>query len=940
MDKDWSEERVSTLQELAKSLECDWKQGMAKADEFLDVWDDIVSIVPEDNPGRYSLLSQATEDIEAALASTTEPSDRLSILKSLGNIHTELCYYNNRISDVATGKQIQIFKEMVALSPSASDSWALAHFNLGFAYGICYRRHGKLPDLDSAIKHSLEGLSGPFRATTLRPTIIFRVGKWLFERFEATGVLQDLSQAIINFEASVDENGVEEWEVFQCLGGALASRSTVSRNVIDIEVAVELRRVAVELIPPVHPAFASFLSNLGLSLHQRYEALHNMDDLQQAIRYHQKALKLQPPPHTAVMIHNRLGGTLFDRFQCTFTENNIPDCKDWMDAVSHLTEATVAFPGTPDLAIFQMNLAKVLTYVPPNLVKRPPAIGSNMDGIKLLRQVVIRETAGPSLRFESAIRWAQFEHQHDRYSSALDGYLAAIELLPLLGWNGLAGRSRAESNTRLVWLSCDAASCAIQLNLLEKAIEISEHVRSHFWSGLSKFRIDIAELLKKDRALAQTLSDLGQKLEKASFLEQITGNMVSGGALRLGAIDVKSEEKASMYHQLSEDWNNCLEEVRKIDGYQQFLKQRPFGNLQHAASAGPIVVLIAGNFHSDALIVREGQDIKRVPLEKITGAEAAKIVMELHNEVVKKKRDWALQHILRRIWNDICEPVLRELDTTGPKKRIWWCPTGQLSFLPLHAAGDYNKKNKPKQSKSVPQKVISSYTISLGRLLDSRSQSSSSPSISSFLFANNGQKPEYASEFEALNFVSDEMQAINEVLGSSKRATFLNDCTPSSVLSELDTHNHIHFSCHGKQNQVNPLWSSLLLVDEPLTLYRLLDYQISELRSRPNLELAYLSACETATGSGYLSDQATHLAAGMQFIGFKRVIATLWPMQDKFSISVSGHFYKLLTKLSAESEDGAISWDAGVALHEALSEAIKGDSTNLWGWVPYIHIGV
>jgi CHAT domain-containing protein len=46
-----------------------------------------------------------------------------------------------------------------------------------------------------------------------------------------------------------------------------------------------------------------------------------------------------------------------------------------------------------------------------------------------------------------------------------------------------------------------------------------------------------------------------------------------------------------------------------------------------------------------------------------------------------------------------------------------------------------------------------------------------------------------------------------------------------------------------------------------------------------NLErplLAFLSACETATGDIRQPDQTIHLAAAMLFAGFQSVVATMW----------------------------------------------------------------
>jgi hypothetical protein len=87
----------------------------------------------------------------------------------------------------------------------------------------------------------------------------------------------------------------------------------------------------------------------------------------------------------------------------------------------------------------------------------------------------------------------------------------------------------------------------------------------------------------------------------------------------------------------------------------------------------------------------------------------------------------------------------------------------------------------------------------------------------------------------------------------------------------------------------------------------------------------------------------------MQFFGSLRVVATLWTIQDNFTVLASRYFYDELTSqgLQKHSRGGDVQWDMGVTLHNALQKAIEEDlklrktkSPDLWGWVPYIHMGV
>jgi CHAT domain-containing protein len=71
------------------------------------------------------------------------------------------------------------------------------------------------------------------------------------------------------------------------------------------------------------------------------------------------------------------------------------------------------------------------------------------------------------------------------------------------------------------------------------------------------------------------------------------------------------------------------------------------------------------------------------------------------------------------------------------------------------------------------------------------------------------------------------------------------------------------------QNISNPTESALLLAKQSkLSLSR-----ITKL-SLPHAELAFLSACQTATGDENLAGEAVYLAAGMLLAGYRGVIAT------------------------------------------------------------------
>jgi hypothetical protein len=75
-----------------------------------------------------------------------------------------------------------------------------------------------------------------------------------------------------------------------------------------------------------------------------------------------------------------------------------------------------------------------------------------------------------------------------------------------------------------------------------------------------------------------------------------------------------------------------------------------------------------------------------------------------------------LKPALRVVWNNILTPIFNHIQIPlngscgPPQRRIWWYPTGPLTFIPIHAA------RSSKGDIDVSHLVISSYVTTLGSL--------------------------------------------------------------------------------------------------------------------------------------------------------------------------------------------------------------------------------
>ena len=150
-----------------------------------------------------------------------------------------------------------------------------------------------------------------------------------------------------------------------------------------------------------------------------------------------------------------------------------------------------------------------------------------------------------------------------------------------------------------------------------------------------------------------------------------------------------------------------------------------------------------------------------------------------------------------------------------------------------------------------------------------------------------------------------------------------------TVLKEMENSSWIHLACHAIQDMTEPMQSGLCLHDQHL--------MIRDIIAKPfaNADLAFLSACETATGDENVSDEAVHIAGAMLGAGYRGVIGTMWSIPDAAAPIVAAKVYEhLLSKGQPNSK-----W-AAQALHEGVKELRKSGRYSYNSWVPFVHYGI
>ncbi|KAG0691597.1 TPR-like protein [Suillus ampliporus] len=122
-----------------------------------------------------------------------------------------------------------------------------------------------------------------------------------------------------------------------------------------------------------------------------------------------------------------------------------------------------------------------------------------------------------------------------------------------------------------------------------------------------------------------------------------------------------------------------------------------------------------------------------------------------------------------------------------------------------------------------------------------------------------------------------------------------------------------NLACHGMPNRQKPFESSFAMRDGPLTIKDIIRSHLQ------NPEFAFLSACHTTVGDESSPDEAVHLAAAMQFSGFRSVIGSMWSVDDEVARQIVSAFYGYLV-----DESGRLDCTrAAGALHKAVKSLRK-----------------
>jgi len=496
-----------------------------------------------------------------------------------------------------------------------------------------------------------------------------------------------------------------------------------------------------------------------------------------------------------------------------------------------------------------------------------------------------------------------------------------------------------------------ATAAAIKYGYPGKAAEFFEEGRSVIWKHYFKHDVTTQSLEEKDPELAADY-----KKQTTLFTQECLSE--SNTNLLMEKTYLENKKPTYRVMQLRSDFMATIQKIKDLDEFTFFHTYQRLSFLEKATTHGTVVLLNLST-HCDALILRKDQPILHIRIPRMISSEVTALRKKVQDSLAgigmargmhewtareqeqedttdnpKKVSEKNFADVLEKLWKNLVVHILKALGLTQPpssKGRIFWCLSGQLAFLPIHAAGIYGSESH--KSDRLSEYFHSSYIPNMLSLLRHRPDDSTERPFRFLAIAQSTSK-----KFNPLPGTKHEVDAIGRCFKNGAKILRDEDNTLERVKEELQVSQWAHFACHGVQDSVDGLQSGLILNNDiRLTLKELVALKIK------NAELAYLSACQSAKGDNSLPDENIHLAAGMLVAGYKGVIATMWEIGDDEGRAVAESVYAELLGNQGKGKAGVRPdfKKAVFALNKAVEKLkLKKDSAQFVRWVPFIHIGL
>ncbi|MBT2513074.1 CHAT domain-containing protein [Arthrobacter sp. ISL-30] len=677
----------------------------------------------------------------------------------------------------------------------------------------------------------------------------------LWTRAERTGDMATVDEAIQVAKKAVASTSLESSDrqlYANNLGLALMTAARVRTESNELDEAIRIFEGIISSTTTDRALVHEAASNLAVALRQRGR---DTQDLREALVAAEAADQAAPEGHVARVRYRTLAGILHRE-----TAAHEPDPGAGLAASVTALRNAVAAAGmeNPDRATAQFELATSLLAGPDT-----PAVQA--EALRLVTEASAMATAAPRTTIDAARTAARLLAQEGRLEEAVEFYEQAIHGLSRVAPQTADLVDRGNQLESFLGIASEAASAAVELGDPVRALRLLERGRTLLFGALLDDVSLFAELKLKHPELADEFQGLRRLID-------------IGGVDTLSVPDVEDRQR----HRRK--WDDVIARIRAHEGFEDFLV--PIVEVEKVPGEDPVVVLLVGPERCDALVLIRGT----VTPVRLAGIDPDEVRARAHSlrdcmddvadatsagrTAAERRFTDLFTQTSAWIRDEIIGPVLPHIPG---ETRITWVPTGPFSGIPLHAAGDGR----------AGEGFVSNYAATLASL--------SHPDW------NSARTSVAVIGGEDLSLQGADREAVHvaERLGAEARLSSV-EATAEAVLAKFRCNSVVHVAVHGFTNPRKRFEGGLALADRDA-------HTIEVARAGAGLKLAYLSACDTASADDQLSDEPLHLAAALRAAGCARVVAALWPLDDRAGALLAEEFYA----------EGVVPSDTAAALHRA-----------------------
>lgn len=445
----------------------------------------------------------------------------------------------------------------------------------------------------------------------------------------------------------------------------------------DLDRAITVAHEASALAPPAEQT--SMVTSLAVLHGRRFRLSNSEADVHAALRYAGQAYDASEPGTESYGFHLfNVAGAHRLAFRLT------ADTKHLSTAIDRLFEGLRVLSVDDQLRpAFQNALGDALARR--YLAERRPA---DLDAaIVRLREGSSAVSGNPEVRIDAAHTLGKLGAAVKNAALALEGFSAAADLIPAVAHRSLRRRVRLKRIARLSPLTRKAAAWAVTAGRPGTAAEILERGRLIFWS----------QILQENQDLSEMREDLSASTKEALQAFERVQLPAGPGEWAIDA-DTDQDFLWMRYDKPEDPFDPILHKHRAADAFTRTLGAISAVDLRQSSTAGPVVLINMDASRSDALVFHDGR-LTECPLPGLTLAACMSRVSTLQTALAARDASGVLFDTLAWLWHVVAQPVLHHLGWTSPPAsmlpRLWWCPTGPLTFLPLQAVRPVASEERP-----------------------------------------------------------------------------------------------------------------------------------------------------------------------------------------------------------------------------------------------------